>query len=97
VDKLAQPIIPLLECIKLNADGSISARLGYDNINARTIVLPLGEENKFDPAKHDRSQPEIFLPGRHPNVFEITFDGKKLMWKLNNDKLTVDKNSPRCK
>jgi hypothetical protein len=97
VNKLVQPVIPLLDCVKHNADGTLTARLGYENKNGRAVLLPVGEENKIDSAKHDRSQPEMFMPGKHPNIFEITFDGKKLMWKLNNEKLTVDKNSPRCK
>ena len=96
-NKLEFPIIPVLECVRKNEDNSYTAYFGYDNKNGISVLLQIGEENKFDPSEHDRLQPEIFMPGRHKNIFSVKFDGRKIMWKLNKEKITADKNSPECK
>jgi hypothetical protein len=42
----------------------------------------------------------LFEPGRQRNVFDVSFDGNKLVWKLNGQTVTATKNSkvcsPRC-
>ena len=96
-NKLEFSVNPVLECVRKNDDGSYTAYFGYDNKNNRSVLLQVGEENKFDPSEHDRLQPEIFMPGRHKNIFNVKFDGEKIMWKLNKEKITADKDSPECK
>jgi len=56
-----------------NPDGSHTYSFGYFNRNQRdTLEVPLGPDNRIEPAEFDGSQPTSFPPGRHAGVFTVT-------------------------
>jgi hypothetical protein len=80
-------LIPLLECVDDNGDGTYTAHFGYLNQSNSTINLPVGPKNMFVPGQEDFGQPTVFLPGEHLNVFSVVFtDDIKWMLKADGDK-----------
>ena len=79
-------LIPLLECVDDNGDGTFTAHFGYLNQSSSTINLPVGPKNMFVPGQTDFGQPTVFLPGEHLNVFSVTFNASdELQWMLKAD------------
>ncbi len=78
-------LIPLLDCVVDNGDGTYTAYFGYLNLSGTTITLPVGSKNKFEPSPQDRGQPTVFQPGEYHHVFTVTFDGSKIKWMLKAD------------
>ena len=79
-------VMPLLECVDDNGDGTFTAYFGYRNDNAVPVTIPIGPENFFAPPPEAAGQPVLFEPGRSPflpNVaFTVDFDGSPLLWTL---------------
>ncbi len=76
------PIVPRVECIESEADGSFLAHFGYRNDNALTVTIPYGRQNHLagDTAQ---ARPSQFEPGDNPFDFAVPFSsGTKLSWKL---------------
>jgi uncharacterized repeat protein (TIGR01451 family) len=70
-----------------NHGSTYDATFGYQNDGTRSVVIPVGADNRFAPAPEDRDQPTIFLPG---NVQEaVTVTGihveENLEWSLTSD------------
>jgi len=78
-------LIPLLECVDNNGNGTYTAHFGYLNQGNQTITLPVGSKNLFAPGPKDLGQPTVFLPGEHLDVFAVLFDGSDLKWLLKAD------------
>ena len=79
-------LIPLLECVDNNGDGTYTAHFGYLNQSNATITLPIGPKNMFEPGQLDFGQPTVFLPGEHLNVFSVTFNAtEEIKWMLKAD------------
>lgn len=79
-------LIPLLECVDDNGDGTFTAHFGYLNQSGATINLEIGPKNMFVPGQQDFGQPTVFLPGEHLNVFSVVFPGTEdLKWMLKAD------------
>jgi hypothetical protein len=79
-------LIPLLECVDNNGDGTYTAHFGYLNQSGATITLPVGSKNMFVPGQEDFGQPTVFLPGEHLNVFSVVFNGSQdIKWMLKAD------------
>ena len=53
-------VIPILECVDENGNGTFIAKFGYDNKNAGSVTIPVGEDNKINPAPHDQGQTTNF-------------------------------------
>lgn len=66
------PVIPFMEGWYANEDGSVTVSFGYHNRNVEDVIVPLGENNRIEPAQLDGMQPDIYFPGRHPGVFAVT-------------------------
>ncbi len=82
-------LIPLLECVDDNGDGTFTAHFGYLNQSGATITLAVGPKNMFVPGQQDFGQPTVFLPGEHLSVFSVVFsadDTLKWMLKADGDK-----------
>ena len=76
------PIVPRLECIEPQADGSFAAHFGYRNDNALTVTVPYGKKNQFA-ADTAQARPRDFKPGDYPFDFAVPFtSGQELSWKL---------------
>ena len=79
-------LIPLLECVDNNGDGTYTAHFGYLNQSGATINLAVGPKNMFVPGQQNLGQPTVFLPGEHLNVFSVVFSGlTTLKWMLKAD------------
>jgi len=66
------PVIPFMEGWYDNEDGSVTVSFGYHNRNTEDVIVPLGENNRIEPALLDGMQPDIYFAGRHPGVFAVT-------------------------
>ena len=91
-------VIPILECVDENFDGTFTAHFGYDNPNPFVVVVNAEDyQNKFGPSPDFRTgQPEGFAPGRVEDWFGVLFEGNDLTWMLDGHAVTANRNSPRC-
>jgi hypothetical protein len=79
-------LVPLLECVDNNGDGTYTAHFGYLNTTGSVINLPVGPKNMFVGGDKDRGQPVMFLPGEHLSEFTVVFDAlDTLKWMLKTD------------
>ena len=66
-------------------DGSYDLVFGYMNRNTSEVTVPLGVDNRIEPAPEDHGQPTNFVPGRQRSAFRIhvpaDFRGK-FTWTL---------------
>jgi hypothetical protein len=96
VDKLANKVTPIFNCVKNNGDGTYTAYFGYNNLNSVSVYIPIGKKNKFDPKPEDRGQTRVFLPGVRERAVTINFNGKKLSWTIDGSIASGDRNSESC-
>ena len=79
-------LVPLLECVDNNGDGTFTAHFGYLNAGSDVITLPVGPQNMFVGGEKDRGQPTVFFPGEHLSEFTVVFDQlDTLKWMLKAD------------
>ena len=79
-------LVPLLECVDNNGDGTYTAHFGYVNTGSSVITLPVGSKNMFVGGDKDRGQPTVFYPGEHLSEFTVTFDAlDTLKWMVKAD------------
>ena len=92
-----EKVIPILECVTENPDGTFTAHYGYENPNPYVVVIDSRHQNTFNPGPVFRTgQPEYFVPGRVEDWFGVLFDGNGLTWVLDGHAVTANRNSPRC-
>jgi hypothetical protein len=95
-----QKVMPRLDCVVKNNDGTYTAHFSYENHNSYEVQIPVGIENKFSPGSMDRGQPTTFSPGyssSYPDaILQVTFDGESLTWHLDGSVVTASANSNRC-
>ncbi len=77
------PVSPVFECFTDNRNGTYTLQFGYNNLNAYTVTVPAGDNNKFIPAKIGFTPPTTFLPGRQRNVVRLVHSGSNLVWAVN--------------
>jgi hypothetical protein len=66
-------VVPILECVQRNANGTYTARFGYNNSTGAAVTIPVGANNYFAPGNQNRGQTTVFQPGRVVNAFSVTF------------------------
>ena len=66
-------LVPLLDCVVNNGDGTYTAHFGYLNSGSEVIDLPVGPKNMFVGGDKDRGQPTAFFPGEHLSEFSVVF------------------------
>jgi hypothetical protein len=94
-------VIPRLECVSQEPNGTLRAHFGYNNKNGVNVSVPFGTANYF-PLDTKNARPSLFLNGDHGWTTSIDIPtGKQLYWKLSptnspTTELRVDANSPRC-
>jgi hypothetical protein len=82
-----QSVQPIFEGWTKNADGSYQLYFGYLNRNhVEEAQVPVGPENKIEPAGPDRGQPTYFYTRFNRQLFSVTVPGdwgkKELVWTL---------------
>jgi len=93
------PVSPVLECVEPNGEDGYIAHFGYNNPNPEgslAVNIDVGVSNKFTPSPQDQGQPEIFLPGRHVDVFQVEFDSGNLVWTLDSKTATAGSDGSLC-
>jgi hypothetical protein len=94
-------VIPKLDCVVQNSDGSLRAQFDYNNQNGVNMTVAYGTANSF-PLDTKNARPSLFLNGNHTWAFGVTFaKGQTLDWKLSptnspTTELKVDATSPKC-
>ena len=79
-------LVPLLECVENNGNGTFTAHFGYLNTGSSVITLPIGSKNMFVGGDQNRGQPTVFNPGLHPAEFTVVFGAlDTLKWLLKAD------------
>ncbi len=91
-----QSITPVVECVANTASGVYEARFGYNNPNGLGKNIPVGYKNTFTPTPADRGQVTTFIPGSHPSVFRVSFNGSDLKWTLNGITVTANSSTKAC-
>jgi hypothetical protein len=95
------PLVPALDCVSANADGTFTAFFGYKNDNGVSINLPLGPKNSL-PFDVNGYRTTLFQPGVHHFAFGADFHAAQtLVYTLSPDNsptttLRVDAGSRRC-
>jgi hypothetical protein len=82
-----QGVAPAFEGWYRNPDGTFTLSFGYFNRNYREALdIPVGPNNRFDPAPADQGQPTHFLPRRQTGIFTVVvpkdFGTQKLTWTV---------------
>ncbi|MGY1763582.1 hypothetical protein ACI79G_06570 [Geodermatophilus sp. SYSU D00779] len=87
-------VVPLLDCVLTNGDGSWTAVFGYENTSSSPVRIPRGARNKVTPATVGSPQPTTFRPGTHRGAFTVTVPrGGGLMWHLDGTNLAARQGS----
>jgi hypothetical protein len=94
-------VSPLLDCVKQNSNGSVTAVLGYSNTTGRTQTFAYGYTNLITPSKYDRIQPTSYKSGTYHGVFAVTIATADFWsdptWRLNGDTINyLDITSAPC-
>ncbi|HEY1303967.1 MAG TPA: hypothetical protein VGF24_10490 [Vicinamibacterales bacterium] len=89
-----EAIYPALEGWGPDKNGDTLILLGYYNRNkTQELVVPIGPDNRIEPAGPDYGQPTFFYPGRQHGVFAIKvpkdFGTQKLTWTLTANSQTT--------
>jgi hypothetical protein len=94
----AGSVVPLLDCVRANGDGTWTALFGYDNRTRSTVTIPVGPDNKLTPTSYGTPQPTRFAPGVHHGVFVAPVTrGAGPMWHLDRTNLAARAGSgPAC-
>lgn len=83
-------VVPLLDCVVANDDGSWTAVFGYQNTASSPVRIPRGPRNKVTPATVGSPQPTTFQPGTHRGAFTVTVPrGAGPMWHLDGTNLAA--------
>src|SRR5262245_10292437 len=82
-----QSVTPAYDGWFKNPDGTFSLLLGYFHRNSKQVLdIPVGPDNRIEPAGPDRGQPTHFLIRRQWGVFTVVvpadFGDKKITWTL---------------
>jgi len=99
-------LLPILDCVDVNTDGSVTAHFGYVNNWGNQVTVPAGKtsgggQNWFLPDPADRGQPSQFSAGTYNDVFTVTFTSATLEWRLSDvngayDSVIASSSSSRC-
>ena len=83
-------VVPLLDCVVVDRNGSWTAVFGYENTSSSPVRIPTGARNKVTPVTHGTPQPTTFQPGTHRGAFTITVPrGAGPMWHLDGTNLAA--------
>ena len=95
------PLVPALDCVAANADGTLTAFFGYKNDNGVGVTVPLGAKNSLPLDVHDY-RTTLFAPGEHHFAFGVDFaPAQTLLYTLSPENsptttLRVTSSARRC-
>ena len=65
------PVVPIMDCYRINANGTYTVVFGYTSSATSTRSIPRGTQNMLSPSKFQGSQPTVFKPGTQRGVFSL--------------------------
>jgi len=86
-------VVPRLDCVEQNLNGSYTAYLGYDNLMSDPVDLPIGVANHVSPEPANRGQMVHFEAGSspaYPESFPLVFTEEQISWTLNGHQISID-------
>lgn len=95
-------VVPRLECVDPQADGTYTAYFGYRSQNGVPVEVPYSRFRNFFPQDEAGARPSVFNPGDHAFDFGVDFTRReRLTYRLDPPQgptttLFVDKHSRRC-
>jgi hypothetical protein len=91
-------VSPVLECVSVNPDGTLTAHWGYLNRNKLTVERT-GLWNRVHPAPFDGAQPTRFAPGRVRDAWQTTFQPwQVVVWRVGVSTATASAHpAQRCR
>ncbi|MGY1702252.1 hypothetical protein [Geodermatophilus sp. SYSU D00766] len=90
-------VVPVVDCVVRNGDGSWTAVFGYDNRTGATVDIPVGPANQVTPTGYGAPQPTRFAPGLRRGVFSVTVTrGGGPVWHLGSTNLAARKTDTAC-
>jgi hypothetical protein len=72
-------ITPLLDCIKKESNGSVTALLGYTSSARTAVTIARGQLNQLSPSRLTGAQPTTFQPGTKHGAFAVTITNAEYM------------------
>jgi hypothetical protein len=94
-DIACKDLMPMVECIWSNGDGTSTIAWGYNNPSSDSLYIDFGAKNKMAPGADDQGQGTLFTPGMHHNAFVTTVTGNRT-WTLGNNKAVSSASTPAC-
>jgi hypothetical protein len=92
----AAKVSPILECVA-SIRGTHIARWGHNNTTGTAILVPVGTNNRFNPAPQDRGQVTLFLTGRRQNTFQTPIPPTgNTVWNVTGRTATANSSSKVC-
>ena len=95
-----EPIDVFVDCVIAGADGSFTARFGYESENTVERTVRVGAANLMAPGAQDRGQTTAFAPGRVQEAFTVAGVTGPLTWTVTFDgrtsSATATATSPAC-
>jgi hypothetical protein len=77
-----EKIVPELECVNANDDGTYTAYFGYTNQNGISVDIPYGHRNSM-PLDTTGERPSHFVPGTQDFMFGVDFKkNQSVTWSL---------------
>jgi hypothetical protein len=91
-------VVPFVDCITTNADGSTTANFGYYSFSQSSVNISKGPNNQIVPAKLDGPETTNFQSGYSPKAFKVTIPkGTTATWTLGGFPATApNAGSPKC-
>jgi hypothetical protein len=88
-------VTPLVDCVRPDGTGALTAVLGYANSGTATEHL-FGPANHLQPAPYDGTQPTKFASGTHHGVLSVRIPAGQVSWTLDGTTVVADAGSPAC-
>ena len=95
-DPACRTLVPVVECVWAELDGSRTVVWGYDNPSPTVLHIDVGPKNGMSPGADDQGQATEFLPGRHLNVFTTHVPGTSASWRLGNSTASLSGGTAAC-
>ncbi|MGY1745218.1 hypothetical protein [Blastococcus sp. SYSU D00695] len=90
-------VVPLVDCVRVNPDGTWTAIFGYDNRTGGEVTIPAGPANQVTPRGYGTPQPTTFAPGVQHGAFSVTVvRGGGPMWHLGATNLPARRGDTSC-
>lgn len=89
-------LVPVVECVWTETDGTKTVVWGYDNPSDSLLHIDIGNKNGMTPGADGQGQPTEFTKGRVRNAFTTTITGTSASWRLGNSTASLTSTTAAC-